>query len=251
MQKTVYNLYNKFFMNEPEGDILNYLKKSNKIIFDVGCYRGNFTKNIIKHELKNEIKSNFFLFDANPNVKNYLNELLVNNRIRYFNLAIDNTKTKKKFTLNQFFEPSGSGLISEHKNDKMYNFTRKTFMQLVQPYKKIKDYLEIDVQTETLDNFCYDNEIKSIDLLKLDTDGNEFNILNGAIKLMSENKIKVIYTEISGTKKNFNEKASEIVNLLKKYNFEHKKIYKMPSFSFLSGLKSTDNLFVSKNNNGN
>ena len=120
-------------------------------------------------------------------------------------------------------------------------------MQLVQPFKKIKDYLEIDVQTQTLDYFCFSNNIKCIDLLKLDTEGNEFNVLKGAEKLLSENRIKVIYTEISGTKKNFNDKVKKIVNLLNSYNFEHKKIYKMPIFSFLSGLKATDNLFVSKN----
>ena len=83
-------------------------------------------------------------------------------------------------------------------------------------------------------------------MLKLDTDGNEFEVLKGAENLLSKNKIKLIYTEISGTKKNFNNKVKDIVDMLAKYNFEHKKIYKMPIFSFLSGLKSTDNLFVSK-----
>ena len=39
-------------MNEVESEILNYLNKENKIIFDVGCFRGNFTKNIIKNENK-------------------------------------------------------------------------------------------------------------------------------------------------------------------------------------------------------
>ena len=49
MQKIIYYLLNKFFMNEVENEILTYFKKNNKkIVFDVGCYRGNFTKNIIK-----------------------------------------------------------------------------------------------------------------------------------------------------------------------------------------------------------
>ena len=234
-------------MNEVESEILNYLNKENKIIFDVGCFRGNFTKNIIKNENKHGLKSRFFLFDPNPNVKNYLNQFLKNNeKIKYFNLALDNSNTKKKFTLNQFFESSGSSLISAHKEDKMYNLSRKAFMQITQPFKKIKDYTEIEVQTQTLDNFCKDNNIQNIDLLKLDTDGNEFEVLKGAENLLSKNKIKLIYTEISGTKKNFNNKVKDIVDMLAKYNFEHKKIYKMPIFSFLSGLKSTDNLFVSK-----
>ena len=83
-------------MNEVESEILNYLNKENKIIFDVGCFRGNFTKNIIKNENKHGLKSRFFLFDPNPNVKNYLNQFLKNNeKIKYFNLALDNSNTKK------------------------------------------------------------------------------------------------------------------------------------------------------------
>ena len=50
MQALVYNLLNKFFMNQIENEILKHLNKENKIIFDVGCFRGNFTTNIIKHE---------------------------------------------------------------------------------------------------------------------------------------------------------------------------------------------------------
>ena len=58
MQKIVYYLLNKFFMNEVEVELLNYLKnkEKDKIIFDVGCFRGYFTENIIKCESKKGIK---------------------------------------------------------------------------------------------------------------------------------------------------------------------------------------------------
>ena len=50
------------------------------------------------------------------------------------------TNSQKKFTFNQFWEPASS-LHSTHKDDKWYNITRKTFMQLIQPFNKIKDYV--------------------------------------------------------------------------------------------------------------
>ena len=248
MQKIVYHLLNKLFMNKAEVELLNYLKneEKDKIIFDVGCYRGSFTESIIKHESKNGIKSNIFLFDPNPKVKNYITSLLNNDNVKYFNLALDNSNEQKKFTLNQFFEPAGSSLVSAHKEDKWYNITRKSFMQIVQPFKKIKGYVEIDVQTQSIDNFCLKNNINCIDLLKLDTEGNEFNVLKGAEKFLSENKIKVIYTEISAPKAKYRNKVNEIGNFLKKYNFEHVKSFKMPILGFLSGLKGSDNLFVHK-----
>ena len=248
MQKIVYYLLNKFFMNEVEVELLNYLKnkEKDKIIFDVGCFRGYFTENIIKCESKKGIKSNIFLFDPNPKVKSYLTSLLNNDNVKYFNLALDNSNEQKKFTLNKFFEPSGSSLISAHKEDKWYNITRKSFMQIVQPFKKIKGYIEIDVQTQSIDNFCSKNNINCIDLLKLDTEGNEFNVLKGAEKFLSENKIKVIYTEISAPKARYRNKVDEIENFLKKYDFIHVKSFRMPILSFLSGLKASDNLFVHK-----
>lgn len=247
MEKLIYSIFNKIFMNEVESELLEYFgDEKNKVIFDVGCFRGNFTKNIIKHESKKNLQTKFFLFDPNPNAKNYLNFLLKEKNIKYFNIALDNSNTKKKFTLNQYFEASGSSLVSLHKEDKLYNFTRKNFMKIFQPFKKIKDYVEVDVKTQTLDNFCLENKIDRIHLLKLDTEGNEFNILKGAENLLSNNKVKVIYTEICSNKKDYNNKSYEIKNFLKKYNFDHIKSYKIPTLGFLSKLKATDDLFVFK-----
>ena len=56
MQHSIYYLLNKFFMNQVESEILKYLDKKDKIIFDVGCFRGTFTKNLIKREYKIGIK---------------------------------------------------------------------------------------------------------------------------------------------------------------------------------------------------
>jgi len=247
MEKLIYNIFNKIFMNDVEKELLNYIEEEkDKVIFDVGCFRGNFTRNIIKHESKKNIKSNFFLFDPNPNVKNYLSSLLKENNVKCFNIAFDNSNSEKKFTLNQYFEATGSSLDSLHKEDKLYNFTRKSFMKIFRPFKKIKDYIEIDVKTQTLDNFCSENKINYIHLLKLDTEGNEFNILKGAENLLSKNKIKIIYTEICSYKKDYNNKSNDIKKFLKKYNFDHIKSYKIPSLSFLSKLKATDDLFVFK-----
>ena len=60
MQKIVYHLLDRFFMNKVEVEIFNYLKnkEKDKIIFDVGCFGGSFTENIIKLESKKRIKSN-------------------------------------------------------------------------------------------------------------------------------------------------------------------------------------------------
>ena len=247
MQRLLYYLLNEFSSNEVESDIIEYLKKKDKIVFDVGCFRGTFTENLIKNEQKLGIKSNFFLFDPSPNVKSYIKHLLKNEKVKYFNLAFDNSNTNKKFYLNTFMEPAGSSLNTMIRDDKKWTSSRKFIMQILQPFKRIGGFSEINVQTQTLDNFCLSNKIENIDVLKIDTEGNDLNVLKGAKKLLSENKIKAIYTEISDTKINFKEKEKSTIDFLNNYNFDLRKIYRNKTFSVLSGLTVTDNLFINKN----
>ena len=120
-------------------------------------------------------------------------------------------------------------------------------MQILQPFKKINGFSEINVQTKTLDDFCLSENINNIDILKIDTEGNELNVLKGAERLLSKNKIMLIYVEISESKDKFDEKEKNVINFLSSYNFEIKKKYKIKSYSFMSNLKATDNLFLNKN----
>jgi len=247
MEKIIYNLWVKIWMNDIESKLLDLTKEKNKIIFDVGAFRGVFTQNLLKHETKKGSQSKYYLFDPNPNSKNYLAELLENKNITYTEVALDNSNTKKEFTINKFFEASGSSLKSAHQEDKLYNLTRKTILKILNPFKKIPDYEKITVQTQTIDNFCLSNNIDKIDILKLDCDGTEYEVLLGAENMLSKGKIELIYSEISGAKKGFSNKVDEIVKFLQKYNFELKKTWNYPHFSFLSNLKATDNLFIKKN----
>ena len=65
----LYALVDKFLMNDFTDLILDNLKKESEenIIFDVGCFQGNFSRKL-KKRIK-EKKTNFFLFDPNPNLK--------------------------------------------------------------------------------------------------------------------------------------------------------------------------------------
>tara|TARA_B100000035_G_C20974624_1_gene542602 strand:+ start:385 stop:1128 length:744 start_codon:yes stop_codon:yes gene_type:complete len=247
MEKIIYNLWVKIWMNDIESKLLDLSEVKDKIIFDVGAFRGVFTKNLIKHETKKGNRSKYYLFDPNPNSKNYLLSLLENKDVIYTEVALDNSNTRKEFTINKFFEASGSSLKSAHQQDKLYNFTRKMVLKILNPFKKIADYEKITVQTQTIDNFCLSNQIEKIDILKLDCDGTEYEVLLGAKDMLAKGKIGLIYTEISGAKKSFDSKVQEIVEFLNKHNFELKKTWNYPHFSFLSNLKATDNLFIKNN----
>ena len=51
MQKLIYQITNKFFMNEVELDLIESSKTKYKVIFDVGCY--SFLQKIFNIKLKN------------------------------------------------------------------------------------------------------------------------------------------------------------------------------------------------------
>src|SRR5205823_12566519 len=54
----------------------------------------------------------------------------------------------------------------------------------------------IQVQSTTIDRYCQENEIERIDILKLDIQGGELKALEGAVTMLGQNKIQLIYTEI-------------------------------------------------------
>ena len=69
MYKYLYKILDKYFQNNFIKDLLPLIDNNIKslVVFDVGCYVGNFSR-----KLKNEINNKdieFHLFDPNPNLK--------------------------------------------------------------------------------------------------------------------------------------------------------------------------------------
>ena len=223
----LYNLVDKFLMRDFTELIIKNLKTKKPVIFDVGCFVGNFSRNLKKKlNLKNK---NFYLFDANPNLKI--------KDFRYNNLVFSDKIQKRNFYLNEFVPSSGSSLKEDVKNDLKWNYTRKLIT--LSPNKGFKI---LKVKTNTIDNFCKNNKVTKIDILKIDVEGSELKILKGSKKIL--HKTKIIQVEILQNKKNFNKIKKKITILLKKYNFHkisEKNIY---SVSLFSNLKSSDLLFI-------
>ena len=126
-----------------------------------------------KFKRKIKLEANFFLFDANPNlsIKDF----------NYKKLAFSNEKGVKSFYLNTFFPASGSSLNTIHVDDKLWNFTRKLITGNLK-----KQFKTFEVKTDTLDNYCEENNIDNIDILKIDTEGSELEVLEGAKNILKK-----------------------------------------------------------------
>ena len=230
----LYALVDKFLMNDFTNLILDNLKKENteNIIFDIGCFQGNFSR-----KLKKQIKTkntHFFLFDPNPNLKI--------SDFEYNKLALSNKEEVQDYYLNDFFPSSGSSLKTIVKDDKLWNFSRKLLSLNLN-----KGFSSHKIKTDTLDNFCISNKINKIDVLKIDAEGSELEILLGGKNILKYTYM--IQIEILGTKNNFTEVYSEICSFLKKnYNYRiliEKNIWSLEIFS---NMKAKDVLFIKNTN---
>ena len=237
--KILYFVLDHFISNCFHKQITKLVKNEKKlIIFDVGCYRGSFTKSIL--DVIGNKKYKIYLFDINGKVKKYLSYLLRLKNIYYNEVALSNKNGKANYNYNKFFEAAGSSLSSLVKNEAMWNFTRKLVLL------STKGFVTYKVHTITLDSFVKKNKIKSIDILKIDIEGSEYELLKGAKNTLNKNKIKIIQVEILAKKNFYIKKEKKVLNLLKKRNFTLLKKVTIPSISLFSNIRGGDYLLINK-----
>ena len=237
--KFLYFALDQFLSNSFHKQITKLVKNEKKlVIFDVGCYRGIFTKSML--DLIENKKYKIYLFDINKKVKKYISYLLRLKNIYYNEVALSNKNGKANYNYNKFFEAAGSSLSSLVKNDATWNFTRKLVLL------SRKEFVTYKVHTITLDSFVKKNKIKSIDILKIDIEGSEYELLKGAKNTLNKNKIKIILVEILAKKNFYIKKEKKILNLLKKRNFTLLKQVNIPSISLFSNIRGGDYLLINK-----
>jgi len=95
--------------------------------------------------------------------------------------------------------------LADKSGHRTFHATRcNTLSSLLQPDPRIQeispkrnyDFNEIEVEVDTLDIYCRANQIESIDVLKIDVQGAELSVLQGAKSMLSSKKIRIIYLEV-------------------------------------------------------
>jgi len=204
--------------------ILEFFKKkiANQFItvLDIGAHKGETIELFYKGFNINKIYS----FEPNLDLYKFLksiNKYNNNNKIEIFNLGFGDKNEQK--ILNVFTDSSSSTLNDI--NEKTDYFKRKKrFMSFFAINKNFLIEKQI-VQIRNLSEFISEESIDKIDILKIDTEGYEYNILK-RLKNNDFAKIRFIYFEHHYDlmiKKNY--KFSDINNFLLKNKF--KKKYKL------------------------
>ena len=168
-------------------DLIKYNLNENCIIFDVGGNRGQsierfkkiFKKPII-HSFE-PIKSEFdYMFKKFKDNKNFiLNCCALGDKIEEKELNITANTGNSSFNK---INPSTNWL---KKRSRQFNTTMEGYTTSIQR-----------VKVDTLDQYCKNNNISKIDLLKIDTQGYEDKVLEGSVNTLKNNNIKIIVVEI-------------------------------------------------------
>ena len=190
-------------------------------VIDIGSHKGE----TIDYLLKNFKIEKIFSFEPNVNLYDYLKKRarFNNEKVHLYNCGIG--LKKEILQLNIMVDSASSTFNTINLNNSYYKRKNKIITFL----SSKKDLIENreKVLVENLSDIILKNKIDQIDILKIDTEGYEFNILRG-VKDMDFKKIKFIYFEHHYDlmiNKGYN--FSDINDLLIKKNFQKKYKLKM------------------------
>lgn len=168
------------------------------IIFDVGANIGDYSLKCLNYIKNSEVHA----FEPSKKTFEILQRNLSGKKILLHNVGFGNKKEKKTLYSNK----DGSGIASVYKRDL--------------DYLGIKMNKKEEINLETLDNFCKKAKIDSIDFLKLDVEGHEVKVLEGAGEMLKNRMIKKIQFEFGGCNIDSRTFFKDFWNILNEnYNF--------------------------------
>lgn len=190
-------------------------------LFDVGANVGNYTKLLQKYFPTARI------FSFEPSHETF--ETLRKNcppPVHAVNLALSDRPAKSIL-----YSHSGNSTIASLYQRKLSG-------------KHSLDKTE-EITVDTVDNFCAKNKVISIDLLKLDIEGNELKCLKGAERMLSEGNIRFVQFEFGGCNIDSRTFFRDFYNLLKDKYF----IYRIMQHGLyeMNQYRETDELFTTTN----
>lgn len=153
----------------------NYINYPMPVLLDVGANVGKYTLALSREFPGAKIIS----FEPNRNT---------------FEILKQNVKGKA--------ECINAGLGSEVKTGKIYTYAENItsshasiYSDVFEVFHEAANVVGIDFEMITIDNFCTQRGIEHIDLLKIDTEGNELDVLKGSRKMLTGNRVKIIQFE--------------------------------------------------------
>ena len=150
-------------------------------VFDVGAYHGDVSRSylgLFEH-------AQVWAFEPYPeSFRTLANNFKNEPRVSPVNAALDSAPADRPFYV--------------YSNARASSFSRLSEYSLQSPLDPSKCILETitNIAANTVDAFCKDNDIETIDVLKIDVQGAELEVLKGANHMLQRGMIRLIYTEL-------------------------------------------------------
>jgi FkbM family methyltransferase len=168
-------------MESGEHIIFNVLSKRcvpPYCIFDVGSNKGQFLD--LALEKISTTDFSIHCFEPEGETFKQLIEKNKDNRVKFNNKGIG----KEKGYMTLYYDTPGSGLAS---------LTRRKLDHFGIEFNKSET-----VQIETIDNYCKENKVERINLLKIDIEGHELDAFTGAKQMFANTAIDIVTFEFGG-----------------------------------------------------
>ena len=201
--------------------IIKFIRKKKiniKIFFDVGSHMGTYSDLILRDFKKCKV----FMFEPQIAIFKKVEIKYKNNKnIKIYNYAISDRSTLKTIYINRHDLTSGLSIFNKKSSNyiqlkaKLFGTTSSGMI-----LKKTK------VKTKKLSEIMRLNNTKKIDLVKIDTEGHEYEVLQGIQRNIK--KIRYILIEFRSDKIYLSYNPKKIHNYLIKNNFVLENTYKFP-----------------------
>ncbi len=202
--------------------IVCYLKENLKeinVFLDVGSHKGTYTDLVLNNLTVTE---KLLLIEPQKDIYKYIKNKYKNNKdIIIFNNAVSNKEKNLTLFINK--HDLTTSLTNIDKKNKYLNLKARLFGGSIEEMivKKNK------IRTLSLKKLLNKAKIKRVDLAKIDTEGHELQVLQGAGDFLKKG-IKYLIIEFHNSDIFLNYEPLEIDKYLKKNNFILKKTFKFP-----------------------
>jgi FkbM family methyltransferase len=194
-----------FLHGQYERNTLRHLKKLSRptdLFVDVGANIGAYSL-VMSRELS---KGHVLSFEPNPRTLKFL----------YKNIA-----------LNHFGNISVEPIGLSDKPGSMTLFTPSLTQASLHKHKGSTE--QENIRLTTLDQYCSDNDIRSIDILKVDIEGHEVNFLKGAQEIISRSDRMILVMEIDDNCTNVGKSKNDLLHQILNLGF---RAFKPTAFPF-------------------
>tara|TARA_R110002012_G_scaffold87290_5_gene216011 strand:+ start:1184 stop:1990 length:807 start_codon:yes stop_codon:yes gene_type:complete len=161
-----------------EKFLIDFLKKNHSLdlVLDVGANDGNYTAFYMDYSKQ------VYCFEPHPNTSSKLIERFKNNnKIKVIPKGLSDTKLKT--VIYDYAQDNGSSHAS-------------LYAEVITDIHN-SQMVEVPIELDTLNSVAQELNIEHINLLKIDTEGNEYKCLKGASELLNNNLVDVIHFEFN------------------------------------------------------